>query len=63
MISCSNPDEVFANLIETLALSNRTWEYYVNWEKVLGKLRGIEVDLNTMNYLIGKDNIEEEFTY
>jgi type II restriction enzyme len=37
------------------------WDYFVNWAKVFGNISAIEVDLNILNYLIGKENIEEEF--
>jgi type II restriction enzyme len=37
------------------------WDYFVNWEKVLGNTRDLEIDLNTLNYLVGKDDVENEF--
>lgn len=44
----------------TLAISNRTPEYYVNWKKVEENTREFELELNTLNYLLGKKNIREE---
>lgn len=55
-----NKDEKFKVLMETLSLTNRTPEYYVNWAKVEANTRALEISLNTMNYLIGKENIYEE---
>jgi len=62
-LGCSNSSEVFDYLINTLADSITFWNYYVDWDKVLGNVKDIEVDLNTLNYLIGKPNVEEEFKY
>ena len=38
-----------------------TWDYFVNWKKVKSNVKEIEKELNLLNYLIGKDNIEKEF--
>ena len=53
-------DKKFSVLMDTLSLTNRTPEYYVKWEKVEANTRSLEISLNTMNYLIGKENIYEE---
>ena len=37
------------------------WTYFVNWDKVTRNTRALEVNLNILNYLIGKDNFDEEF--
>jgi len=39
------------------------WSYLVDWEKVSKHIKDIEICLNTMNYLIGKKNIAQEFKY
>ncbi|WP_105995081.1 type II restriction endonuclease [Staphylococcus agnetis] len=49
--------EVFLN---SLSSTNKTPSYFVNWEKVENGVRKFELELNTMNYLLGKRNIEEE---
>jgi type II restriction enzyme len=36
------------------------WDYFVNWEKVHLQLKSIEVELNLLNVLIGKEDIETE---
>lgn len=46
--------------LATLSITNRTPDYYVNWEKVTRETRRYELELNTLNYLIGKDNIYSE---
>ena len=62
-VGCKDEREVFAYLINNLNDSIRYWDYFVNWEKVLGNTRDLEVDLNILNYLIGKNDIEKEFSY
>ena len=36
------------------------WDYFVNWEKVQKNIKPIEKELNLLNVLIGKENIEKE---
>ena len=60
-IKASSPSEVFSYLAATLNESITFWDYFVNWQKVLGNLSDLEIDLNTLNYLVGKENIEDEF--
>lgn len=62
-IGCSNEKEVFTYLINNLNDSIRYWDYFVNWKKVIGNTKDIEVDLNILNYLIGKQDIEKDFAY
>ncbi len=51
----------FKNLISTLQDSIFTWEYFSDFEKVKKNIGTIEKELNLLNVLIGKDNIEKEF--
>lgn len=60
-LACENQSEVFRYLLSTLKDSIKGWDYFVNWEKALGNVERIEIDLNIMNYLIGKQDIKEEF--
>ncbi|MDD5014046.1 MAG: type II restriction endonuclease [Atribacterota bacterium] len=62
-LNCNTSGEVFDLLISELKPSNRLWSYFVNWEKVLSNTKKIEISLNILNYLIGKDNFDEEFRY
>ena len=62
-LGCVTEEQVFDFLIANLKPSNMLWSYFVNWEKVLNNTRQIEIALNTLNYLIGKDNFDEEFKY
>lgn len=58
VLNCRSADAVFDYLMRTLKDSVRTFDYFVNWERVLRNLRRYEVGLNTLNVLIGKDDIE-----
>lgn len=51
----------FEQLVNTFIETNRTYDYYVNWNKVNKNLKNVEVQLNILNVLIGKDNLKEEF--
>ncbi|MFA6408049.1 MAG: type II restriction endonuclease [Candidatus Paceibacterota bacterium] len=51
----------FNNLIATLKNSIKTWDYFVNWKKVFSNASDLEIALNKLNYLLGKDNLKDEF--
>jgi len=51
----------FNNFISTLKNSIKTWDYFVNWNKVFSNSSEIEIVLNKLNYLLGKDDLKEEF--
>lgn len=51
-------DEYFLALTTSFKNSITTWDYFVNWSKVLGNLNNVEIELNILNYLIGKSNKE-----
>ncbi len=53
-LGCKDCDEVFDYLVDNLATSITLWNYFVDWETVLGNIEEIEIDLNTMNYIVGK---------
>ncbi len=63
VLNCSDDEDVFNYLINNFKPSILLWSYFVNWEKVLKNTRNIEIALNKFNYLIGKDNFDEEFRY
>lgn len=51
--------EQFKTFLSQLSETNATLDYFVNFEKVKGNVRKIALKLNQLNYLIGKDNLEE----
>ena len=61
LLACSTSSEVFNYLTSNLNDSITYWDYFVNWEKVNRNIKDLEVDLNTLNYLVGKERIEDEF--
>ncbi len=63
ILKCNTEAQVFNYFVSTLKPSNILWSYFVNWEKVLKNTKQIELALNIFNYLIGKDNFDEEFRF
>lgn len=55
--------ETFDYLLSTLKDSIKGWDYFVNWDKVNSNVKDIEIQLNILNYLIGKENIQDEAKY
>lgn len=44
----------FEDLKNTLQDSIFTWDYFTNFKKVKTNVKKVEVELNILNYLIGK---------
>lgn len=63
MLKYSSPDDVFNHFMSTLKPSTIVWTYFVNWEKVFEAVKEIEVGLNVLNYLIGKQDFDKEFRF
>lgn len=55
--------QTFDYLLSTLKDSIKGWDYFVNWGKVKNNVKDIEIQLNILNYLIGKENIYDEAKY
>lgn len=60
ILNCKTPDDVFNYLISNLKETIKSWDYFVNWKKVIRNYHDVETSLNLLNTLIGKENIEEE---
>lgn len=56
-------EATFKYLLDTLKDSIKGWDYFVNWDKVNNNIKDIEIQLNILNYLIGKEDIKEEAKY
>jgi hypothetical protein len=56
-------DDVFNYFFKTLIPENRTWDYFVNWEKVFGGIDKFKIELNILNSLCGSKDFKSDFTY
>ncbi len=63
VLKCKNENDIFGHFVENLKPSILLWSYFVNWEKVFENTRKIEIALNNLNYLIGKNNFDDEFRF
>lgn len=61
LLNIENDDLLFEQITSTFNEKGITqWNYFVNWEKVYKNISPIERELNLLNVLIGKDDIESE---
>lgn len=47
-------EEYFSKLSKTFKNNITTWDYFVDWTKAISNVNQIELELNILNYLIGK---------
>jgi len=59
-VNIASTEELYNYFLSTIVESNKTWEYFVDWEKVRRNVRKIERALNLLNSVIGKSNIKDE---
>jgi hypothetical protein len=52
----------FNKLTSTFKSSITTWDYFVNWNKVFQNSSSLEIILNKLNYLLGKEDLRKEFS-
>lgn len=55
-------DDVFNYFFKTIIPENRTWDYFVNWEKVFGGIEKFKIELNILNSLCGSKDFKGDFT-
>jgi type II restriction enzyme len=61
LLNLKTEDELFEKITTSFKVKGITqWDYFVNWEKVYRNIKPIEKELNLLNVLIGKENIEQE---
>jgi type II restriction enzyme len=60
LLKLNNEDELFEKITNSFRQTITTWDYFVNWDKVITNVRLFEKELNLLNYLIGKQNLREE---
>ncbi len=60
LLDLKNDDELFKTISDTFKTKITQWDYFVNWKKVINNIEPIETELNLLNVLVGKKDIEEE---
>lgn len=51
----------FDDIIKSIKISLSTYDYFVDFKKVFDNVNHVELKLNTMNYLIGKEDFDKAF--
>jgi len=59
-LNLKDEKDVFDYLIKNLKESIFTWDYFVDFKKVKTNISLIEKELNLLNFLIGKSNLDKE---
>jgi type II restriction enzyme len=60
LLNISSDEELFKTIVASFKDKITQWDYFVNWKKVMLNIQPIEVELNILNSLIGKDDIQAE---
>ncbi len=60
LLNFESEDKLFEQITTSFKDKITQWDYFVNWHKVLANIEPIEKELNLLNYLIGKENLEKE---
>ncbi len=55
----AHTDEQFREFLSQLKETNRTLEFYCDFDKIGRKVADIEISLNTLNYLLGKTDLQK----
>ena len=51
----------FNDWISNFRSSISSYDYYINFDKVIKNAESIKIELNILNSLIGSDNVEKDF--
>lgn len=60
LLNLQNEDLLFEKITQSFKEKITKWDYFVNWQKVFENITPIEKELNLLNVLIGKADIEKE---
>ncbi|MEG1763168.1 MAG: type II restriction endonuclease, partial [Bacteroidales bacterium] len=60
LLNLSDEDKLFEYINNSFRNRITTFDYFVNWKKVFDNIKPIEKELNLLNVLVGKENIEQE---
>lgn len=61
VLNCKTEDAVFDYFMRSLQNSISDWSFFVEWGKIKKNIAIIETELNILNTLIGKDDINKRF--
>lgn len=53
-------DEVFKYFYDTILPENRTWNYFINWEKVFNGVDKFKIELSILNSLCGSKDFDTD---
>ena len=56
----NNNTEVFNYFLETMIPNNRTWDYFLNWDKIVSNAEEYSSELDSLNILCGSSSFDEE---
>lgn len=62
LLNLPSDDFLFRHIRDTFRNKLTTFDYFVNWKKVFEKVNPIEQELNLLNVLIGKDDVERDLS-
>lgn len=60
LLNIENQDLLFEKITSSFKEKITQWDYFVNWDKVIINVKLFEKELNLLNYLVGKENLEQE---
>ena len=56
----NNNTEVFNYFLETMIPNNRTWDYFLNWDKIVSNAEEYSSELDSLNILCGSNSFDDE---
>ena len=56
--SLKTPSAVFQHFVETITANNRTWDYFINWNKVYANVDQLKIELNILNSLCDSNDFD-----
>lgn len=60
LLNLDNEDVLFERITKSFKEKITRWDYFVNWNKVITCVKMFEKELNILNYLLGKEDFEQE---
>ena len=60
LLNCKNAEKVFDYLLDNLKETVKSWDYFVNWDKVQKNYNDIKLYLHMLDTLVGSKNVEHD---